>query len=64
MSNLLHTWIFENGFEIIIAVVFEMITQLWGRGPKAQDLVMPFFIGEGEPLTDFHLRALATRSEL
>ena len=41
-----------------------MSPQLGGLGPKSQDLVIPFRLGEGEPLPYFHLRALAIRSEL
>ena len=50
---------YDNGLKPLIAVVFGMIPQLGGLGPKAQDHVIPFLFGEGEPLTDFHLRALA-----
>ena len=55
---------YDNGFELLIAVVFQMIPQLVGLGPKYQDLVIPFHLGEVEPLPDFHLRSLAIRSEL
>ena len=55
---------YDNGSEIIIAVVFYMNPQLGGLGPKAQDLVIPFRLGEGEPLPDFHLIALVIISEL
>ena len=41
-----------------------MIPQLGGLGPKAQDLVIPFRLGEGEILSDFHIRALVIISEL
>ena len=41
-----------------------MSPQLGGLGLKDQDLVIPFRLGEGEPLSDFHLRALAIRSEV
>ena len=41
-----------------------MSPRLGGLGPKSQDLVVPFRLGEGEPLSDFHLRYLAIRSEL
>ena len=54
---------YYNEFERIIAVVFSMSPQLGVLGPKAQDLVIPFRIVEGEPLTDFQLRALEIRSE-
>ena len=55
---------YDNGFELLIAVVLSMIPQLGGLGPKAQDLVIPFHLGEGEPLTYFHLIALVIGSEL
>ena len=37
---------YYNGFELLIAVVFKMIPQFVGLGSKAQDLVIPFFLGE------------------
>ena len=55
---------YDNGFELLIVVVFIMIPQRGGLGPKSQDLVTPFHIGEGQPLSGFHLRALAIRSEI
>ena len=41
-----------------------MSPQLEGLRPKYQDLVKPFCLGEGESLTDFHLRPLAIKSEI
>ena len=41
-----------------------MISQLGVIGPKSQDLVIPFCLGEGEYLPDFHLIALDIISEL
>ena len=41
-----------------------MSTQLGGLGPKVQDLVVPFRLGEGETLHQFHLKALKFRSEI
>ena len=41
-----------------------MSPRLGGLGPKSQDLVVPFRLGEGEPFSDFHLRDIAIRSEL
>ena len=49
---------YDNGFELLIAVVFNMSPQLWIIGSKAQDLVIPFCLGEGEYLPDFLLRAI------
>ena len=55
---------YDNVFELLIEVVFAMSPQLVGLGTKSQYLVIPFRLGEGEPLSDFHLRYLAIRSEL
>ena len=55
---------YDNGFELLIAFVFSMGPKLLGLGPKSQDILIPFYLGEGDSLTDFHLRALAIRSEL
>ena len=41
-----------------------MRPQFGGLGHKSQDLVIPFRLGEGEPLTYFHLRDPSIRSEL
>ena len=54
----------DNGFELLIGFVLSMSPQLGGLGPKYQDLVIPPRLGEGEPLPDFHLRALEIRSEI
>ena len=40
-----------------------MSPQLGGLGTKYQELLIPFSLGEGEPLPDFRLRALTIRSE-
>ena len=53
----------DNGFDLLIAVVFATSPQLGGLGPKAQDLVIYFRLGEGETLPQLHLRALHNRSE-
>ena len=55
---------YDNGFEILLAVVFAMSPQLGVLGPKAQDFVTPFCLSEVEPISDFHLIALVIRSEL
>ena len=55
---------YDNGLELLIDVVFAMSTQLGRLGTKSQELMIPFRLGEGEPLTYFHLRALTIRSEL
>ena len=54
----------DNGFYLLIAAVFSTSTQLVGLGHKDQDLVIPFFLSEGENLPYFHLRALTIRIEL
>ena len=54
----------DNVFDLLIAVVFAMNTQLGGLGTKYQYLVIPFFLGEVETLTCFHLKALTIRSKL
>ena len=53
----------NNIFDLLIAVVFGMSPQLGGLGPKSQDLVILFFIGEGENPHQLNLRALHIRSE-
>ena len=55
---------YNDGFKPLIAVVFFMSPQLGVLGPKAQDLVIPFRLGEGEPLPYFHIRDHAIISEL
>ena len=55
---------YDNGFELLIAFILSMIPQLGGLGSKSQDLVITFFLCEGENLTAFHLQALAVKSEL
>ena len=55
---------YDNGFELTIAVVFYMRPQLGGLGPKYQDVVILFCLGEGESLLYFHFRALSIISEL
>ena len=40
-----------------------MIPQLGGLGPKKQDLVISFHLGEGETITQFHLRVIQIKSE-
>ena len=45
----------DNGFDILVAVVFGVITQLGGIGTKAQYPITSFNLTEGESLPDFHL---------
>ena len=55
---------YDNGFELLVVIVFSMIPQLGVSGPKSQDLAIPFFLGEVKYLPYFLLRALEIRSEL
>ena len=54
----------DNGFDLLIAVVFAMSPQLGLLGPKAQDLVISFRLGEGETLAQLHLRYIQIRDEI
>ena len=38
----------DNGFDLIIAVVFDMIPQLGGLEPKSQYLEISFSLGKGK----------------
>ena len=53
-----------NGFDLIVAVVFSMVLQLGGIGPKSQDLFISFRLGELESLPDFHLIDLQEKIEI
>ena len=53
----------DNGFDLLIDVVFEMSSQLGGLGPKYQDLVISFHLAEGEALPQLHPRDLHIKSE-
>ena len=53
----------DNIFDLFIAFVFAMSTQLGGLGPKYQDIVISFSIGEGENTPQLNLRDLQIRSE-
>ena len=54
----------DNVSDLIISVVFAMSTQLGGIGPKFQELVISFCLGEEKNLSQFLLRALQVRSEM
>ena len=54
----------DDGFDLLIAVVFAMSTQLGGLGPKHKDIVIYFHLGEGEILPKFHLRDLQVIIEI
>ena len=51
----------DNGFELIVVVVFAMINELRGLGLKDQDLVISFGFDKVEYLSQFHLRYLQAR---
>ena len=53
----------DNVFDLLIYVLFTMITQLGGLGHKVQDLVISFRLGKVKTLPQLHLRALQTRSD-
>ena len=48
----------DDGFELLIDVVFAMIPSPGGLGPKSQDLVVSFSHGERETLPKSDLRDL------
>ena len=54
----------DNGSDLLIAVLFAMSNQLRGLGPKSQDLVTPFFLGEGESLQGFTSELLQSEVNL
>ena len=45
----------DNGFDLLIAIFFDMSPQIVGLGPKSQGLVVSFCLGERENLSQFHL---------
>ena len=54
----------DNGFDLIIDVLFTMSPQLGVLVPNSQDLVISFCLGKEETLPQSHLRALQIRSEI
>ena len=46
----------------MISVVFYMSLQLGVIGPKGQDLVISFCLGEGEILLQFYIRAIQIKN--
>ena len=48
----------ENGFDLIISVIFAMSLQLGELVTKAQELVISFRLGERETIPQFYLKAL------
>ena len=51
----------DNGFDLLIVVVFAISPQLGGIEPKDQNLVISSQPGEIETLQQFHLRSLHIR---
>ena len=54
----------DNEVDLFIDAVFAMITQLGVIGPKAQYLVISFFLGKVETLPQFYLNSPQIRSEI
>ena len=54
----------DNGFDLLIAVVFGMSSQRVVLGTKYQDLVISVCLVEGETFPQLHLRAFQIRSEI
>ena len=54
----------DNGFDLLIDIVFATSPELGGLGPKAEDFVISFFLAEGETLPQFHPRHLLIISEI
>ena len=52
----------DNGFDLLIAVLFAMIPQLGVLGPKAQDLVVSFFLGEVQTIPQLQISYFDIRS--
>ena len=48
-------------FDILVSIFFSMSHQLGSIGTKAQNLVAPFQLTEGESLPNFHLQYLQVR---
>ena len=48
----------DNGFELLVTVVFTMSPQLGGLGPKSKDLVKLFRLERREYLSQSHLKYL------
>ena len=53
----------DNGFGLLIDVIFDINSQQGGLGPKVQDLVISFCLGKGKNLPQLNLRALHIRGE-
>ena len=53
----------ENGFDLLIYIVFDMTTQLRGLVPKAKYIVISFSLGEEETIKKLHLSDLQIISE-
>ena len=64
MSKLSLTLILKNRFDLLVVFVFAVSPQLGEIGPKVQDLVISFWLGEVESLPEFHPTASEARSEI
>ena len=54
----------DNIFNLLLAFFFAVSPQLGVIGLKYQDLVISFWLGEGETLKQLRLRSLQIRSEI
>ena len=48
----------DNGFDLLVTVLFSICPQLGGLVPKAHYLVISFCLGKGEPLAKLYLMSL------
>ena len=46
----------DNEFDLLVDVLFVVIIKFGVIGTKAQGLVISFLLGEGESLSEYHLR--------
>ena len=54
----------NNLFNLLNGVGFSVSPKLVVLGPKSQDLVISFYLDEGETIPQFHIRYLHIRSEI
>ena len=52
----------DNGFYLLVSVVFAMSPQYGGLGTKDQYILISFCFGEGGTIPQFYLRVLQARS--
>ena len=53
----------DNGFDLLIYVVFSNSPQFGGLGTKSQEFVVSFFPGQGKTLSQFRLRDIHPQNE-